>query len=94
MGRRGNQDGDPAPQDLVLALQDVVVLGGAEQGRTDLVAAPQDGSEGDGLARLVRENCDSILSIPMDSGVESLNASVAAGVVLSEFARQRRVAGV
>lgn len=52
------------------------------------------GSEGKGLSRLVRENCDSILSIPMDSGVESLNASVAAGVVLSEFARQRRVAGV
>ncbi len=51
------------------------------------------GSEGKGLSRLVRENCDSILSIPIAAGVESLNASVAAGVVLSEFARQRRVAG-
>ena len=51
------------------------------------------GSEGKGLSRLVRENCDSILSIPIASEVESLNASVAAGVVLSEFARQRRVAG-
>lgn len=49
------------------------------------------GSEGKGLSRLVRENCDSILSIPIASKVESLNASVAAGVVLSEFARQRRV---
>lgn len=48
------------------------------------------GSEGKGLSRLVRENCDSILSIPIASSVESLNASVAAGVVLSEFARQRR----
>lgn len=49
------------------------------------------GSEGKGLSRLVRESCDSILSIPMAGPVESLNASVAAGVVLSEVARQRRV---
>lgn len=49
------------------------------------------GSEGKGLSRLVRETCDDILSIPMAGRVESLNASVAAGVVLSEFARQRRV---
>ncbi|MFC3964192.1 23S rRNA (guanosine(2251)-2'-O)-methyltransferase RlmB [Nocardia jiangsuensis] len=48
------------------------------------------GSEGKGLSRLVRENCDEILSIPMAGDVESLNASVAAGVVLSEIARQRR----
>ncbi|MBC2681254.1 23S rRNA (guanosine(2251)-2'-O)-methyltransferase RlmB [Corynebacterium anserum] len=48
------------------------------------------GSEGKGLSRLVRETCDSIVSIPMAGKVESLNASVAAGVVLSEFARQRR----
>lgn len=48
------------------------------------------GSEGKGLSRLVRETCDSILSIPMAGPVESLNASVAAGVVLAEFARQRR----
>ncbi|MDL9936144.1 23S rRNA (guanosine(2251)-2'-O)-methyltransferase RlmB [Gordonia sp. ABSL1-1] len=50
------------------------------------------GSEGKGLSRLVRENCDSIMSIPMAGDVESLNASVAAGVVLAEFARQRRQA--
>ncbi|GED99631.1 putative tRNA/rRNA methyltransferase [Gordonia spumicola] len=49
------------------------------------------GSEGKGLSRLVRETCDSILSVPMAGDVESLNASVAAGVVLAEFARQRRV---
>lgn len=48
------------------------------------------GSEGKGLSRLVRETCDTILSIPMAGPVESLNASVAAGVVLSEIARQRR----
>ena len=48
------------------------------------------GSEGKGISRLVRENCDVIMSIPTEDWVESLNASVAAGVVLSEFARQRR----
>ena len=50
------------------------------------------GSEGKGISRLVRENCDVIMSIPTEEWVESLNASVAAGVVLSEFARQRRAA--
>lgn len=49
------------------------------------------GSEGKGISRLVRENCDVIMSIPMTEWVDSLNASVAAGVVLSEFARQRRL---
>lgn len=48
------------------------------------------GSEGKGLSRLVRENCDVIVSIPMAGPTESLNASVAAGVVLAEIARQRR----
>ncbi|MGJ4050700.1 23S rRNA (guanosine(2251)-2'-O)-methyltransferase RlmB [Corynebacterium macclintockiae] len=50
------------------------------------------GSEGKGLSRLVADTCDTIMSIPMAKWVESLNASVAAGVVLSEFARQRRAA--
>ncbi|USI90788.1 23S rRNA (guanosine(2251)-2'-O)-methyltransferase RlmB [Rhodococcus pyridinivorans] len=49
------------------------------------------GSEGKGLSRLVRETCDAVLSIPMAGDVESLNASVAAGVVLADIARQRRV---
>jgi 23S rRNA (guanosine2251-2'-O)-methyltransferase len=48
------------------------------------------GSEGKGLSRLVRENCDTVVSIPMAGPTESLNASVAAGVVLAEIARQRR----
>jgi 23S rRNA (guanosine2251-2'-O)-methyltransferase len=48
------------------------------------------GSEGKGLSRLVRENCDAVVSIPMSGPTESLNASVAAGVVLAEIARQRR----
>ncbi|WP_199441078.1 23S rRNA (guanosine(2251)-2'-O)-methyltransferase RlmB [Umezawaea beigongshangensis] len=49
------------------------------------------GSEGRGLSRLVRETCDQTVSIPMSAGVESLNASVAAGVVLAEVARRRRL---
>ncbi len=48
------------------------------------------GSEGKGLSRLVRETCDAVVSIPMAGPTESLNASVAAGVVLAEVARQRR----
>lgn len=48
------------------------------------------GSEGKGLSRLVRENCDAVVSIPMAGPTESLNAAVAAGVVLAEVARQRR----
>jgi 23S rRNA (guanosine2251-2'-O)-methyltransferase len=51
------------------------------------------GAEGRGLSRLVRETCDATVSIPMAAGVESLNASVAAGVVLAEVARLRRAAG-
>lgn len=47
------------------------------------------GSEGKGLSRLVRETCDQIVSIPMSSAVESLNAGLAAGVTLYEIARQR-----
>lgn len=47
------------------------------------------GSEGKGLSRLVREECDAIASIPIASAVESLNAGVAAGIALYEVARQR-----
>lgn len=47
------------------------------------------GAEGDGLSRLVRETCDQIVSIPMTSRVESLNASVATAVALYEIAEKR-----
>ena len=47
------------------------------------------GSEGKGLSRLVREKCDSILSIPMQSSVESLNASVASALVLYWISEKR-----
>lgn len=47
------------------------------------------GSEGNGIGRLVREKCDGILSLPMCGKINSLNASVAAGVLMYEVARQR-----
>ena len=50
------------------------------------------GSEGEGLARLVREHCDVLVSIPIASEIESLNASVAAGVLMFEKRRQDGVA--
>ncbi|WP_371661584.1 23S rRNA (guanosine(2251)-2'-O)-methyltransferase RlmB [Streptomyces sp. NBC_00280] len=47
------------------------------------------GSEGKGLSRLVGETCDQLVRIPMPGGTESLNAGVAAGIVLYEAARRR-----
>jgi 23S rRNA (guanosine2251-2'-O)-methyltransferase len=48
------------------------------------------GGEGSGLRRLVRERCDWLVSVPMKGHVQSLNVSVATGVVLFEAVRQRR----
>ena len=50
------------------------------------------GSEGKGIRRLVREHCDYVVSIPMYGQVNSLNVSVATGVVLFEVMRQRALA--
>ena len=47
------------------------------------------GNEGDGVSRLVREKCDMTASIPMQGQIDSLNASVAAGVLAYEIVRQR-----
>jgi len=48
------------------------------------------GSEGIGLSRLVREACDSLVSIPITTTVESLNAGVAVGIALYELSKRRR----
>jgi len=50
------------------------------------------GSEGEGMRRLTRENCDLLVGIPMQGAVESLNVSVASGVCLYEARRQRLAA--
>ena len=47
------------------------------------------GNEGDGVKRLVKEKCDYIASIPMKGEIDSLNASVATGVLAYEIVRQR-----
>jgi 23S rRNA (guanosine2251-2'-O)-methyltransferase len=47
------------------------------------------GSEGKGLSRLVTENCDAIVSIPIGSATESLNAGIAASVTLYEVSKLR-----
>ncbi len=47
------------------------------------------GSEGFGMARLVKENCDFLVKIPMKGKITSLNASVSAGIVMYEVVRQR-----
>lgn len=51
------------------------------------------GGEGSGLHRLVAENCDILVKIPMHGKINSLNVSVAAGVILFEARRQRSVGG-
>ncbi len=50
------------------------------------------GSEGDGVGRLVKSKCDYVASIPMKGDIDSLNASVAAGVLAYEIVRQRMTA--
>lgn len=47
------------------------------------------GNEGEGVSRLVKEKCDFVASIPMHGNIDSLNASVAAGVLAYEIVRQR-----
>ena len=52
------------------------------------------GNEGEGVGRLVRERCDFLAGIPMKGEINSLNASVAAGMLSYEIARQRMLKNV
>ena len=67
--------------------------GSSELWQTDLKGpiALVIGSEGDGISRLLRENCDFLVSIPMLGKVSSLNASAAAAVLIYEVLRQRKI---
>jgi len=74
----------------------VWIFGTAANGTTSLYdadlkgpAAIVIGSEGDGMGRLVAENCDFLVSIPMRGKLNSLNASAAAAILLYEAVRQR-----
>ncbi len=78
--------------------RDIWVVGADERGESGLYDARLSGAvawvlgaEGDGMRRLTRERCDQLVRIPMQGQVESLNVSVAAGVVLFETVRQRLV---
>ena len=59
---------------------------------TDMDGTPYNeiGSEGFGMSRIVKENCDFIATIPMNGKINSLNASVAAGIVIYEAVRVRK----
>jgi len=79
-----------------LQKQGVWIIGTDSETQTSLFDTPLTGplalvlgAEGTGLRRLTRENCDALVSIPMFGKVESLNVSVATGVVLYEVVRQR-----
>ena len=66
-------------------------MGGTEIYKQDMTGplAIVIGSEGKGLGRLVTEKCDFLISLPMHGQINSLNASVACGVILYEVLRQR-----
>lgn len=66
-------------------------MGGTEMYQLDLKGpiGLVIGNEGEGVGRLVKENCDMVASIPMKGNIDSLNASVAAGVLAYEIVRQR-----
>ncbi|MBU5626177.1 23S rRNA (guanosine(2251)-2'-O)-methyltransferase RlmB [Oscillibacter sp. MSJ-2] len=79
-----------------LKKQGIWIFGTAAEGGTALYdadlkgpAAVVIGSEGDGMSRLVVENCDFLVSIPMRGKISSLNASAAAAILLYEAVRQR-----
>ena len=68
--------------------------GGGDVSLPGLDLAPQPivlvvGSEGDGLSRLVTETCDAVVSIPIESSTESLNAGIAVSVALYEVSKLR-----
>jgi len=67
-------------------------MDGEEMYKTNLTGniALVVGSEGFGVSKLTRKVCDGIISIPMFGKVNSLNASVSAGIVVYEAVRQRR----
>lgn len=66
-------------------------MGGSTAAQTDLKGRTciVMGSEGKGISRLLKDKCDTMVSIPMNGHVDSLNVSVAAGILMYEVIRQR-----
>jgi 23S rRNA (guanosine2251-2'-O)-methyltransferase len=82
-----------------LKQRNIWVIGAAADGTSDYIewdwtvpSALFVGGEGSGLHRLVRERCDALVRIPLLGRIESLNVSVAAGIILFEALRQRTAA--
>ena len=80
--------------------RNIWIVGTDEDAKDDLFTAdfPEAvawvlGAEGEGMRRLTREHCDFLVRIPMQGVVESLNVSVAAGIVLFESVRRRQSKG-
>lgn len=76
--------------------REIWLIGADQEAQQDLYSIRLDapiawvlGAEGEGMRRLTRENCDELARIPMLGTVESLNASVSAGICLAETRRQR-----
>ena len=76
--------------------RNIWIVGTSEDAKDDVFTAdfPESvawvlGAEGEGMRRLTRESCDFLVRIPMQGAVESLNVSVAAGIVLFESVRRR-----
>ncbi len=81
----------------MLQKEGIWMIGAAMEGKSSIHQASLTGplalvmgAEGRGLRRLTRENCDTLVNIPMTGDVESLNVSVATGVCLYEAVRQRQ----
>jgi 23S rRNA (guanosine2251-2'-O)-methyltransferase len=82
-------------KNMTATIQDLQSEGYFVVGLSEMAVADEPlviviGGEGKGLSRLVRESCDLVVSIPMSSDMESLNASVAAAIALYSVAEKRK----
>ena len=97
LGGRGQLalDGLPARANHEQLVQTALIYGADMDGEDvrsvnlDGAAVLVIGSEGDGMSRIVREKCDFIISLKMKGQINSLNASVAGGILMYEFAYKR-----
>ena len=79
-------------------MYDIIIIGAGPAGMTAAIYGRRAnkkvlviGNEGDGISRIVKEASDVVVSIPMKGKINSLNASVASGVIIYEAVRQREL---